>query len=606
MAIRLRQQDFVRFRIQRLFWAVALCYIGLVGRLVYLQAIRGDYFMGRAQGIRGQTIQQASIRGGLLDRTGKPLAVTIHTSRLVCDPTLVVDPDGAASAISQLCGAPVDYLRPLLSRNQLLPNGRPRRHVVLQEDLSPEAADAIRRAARSGSLRGPLRGVAIVDRAERSYPSGSEAVHVTGFLVPDSTGNPKGMSGLELALDRVLDGEDGRLRAEVDARGRVIPDTEVERVPVSHGLDARLTLDSTVQHITESELAKCTAGSKPVSATAIVLDPKTGEVLAMVSYPDYDPVRREGLKKAPESLMNRAISLYEPGSTLKVITVASAIEQNIVSPSTIFNCGGTFQIGKRSVKCAMHGGSRAHGTVDMKRLIEESCNVSSAQIGIKMGMQGLHHSLTSFGLLEQSGIGLPYEMRGRLGFGADALAGGAPKAARVAFGQAVMVTPLGLAAAYGAIANGGELRRPRLIDEYLDPSGSVVRREPSAPAQRAISARTADLIRGYMEAVVSSGTAKAAQVPGYRVAGKTGTAQKVVKGQKGYSGGKYVASFIGFLPARNPRAVIAVVVDEPRGGYYGGQVAAPVFQRIAQRLMWYWKVPPDDPAALQGARLAQR
>jgi stage V sporulation protein D (sporulation-specific penicillin-binding protein) len=169
-----------------------------------------------------------------------------------------------------------------------------------------------------------------------------------------------------------------------------------------------------------------------------------------------------------------------------------------------------------------------------------------------------------------------------------------------------MVTPLSLAAAYGAIANGGELRMPRLIQEYLDSSGNSLHREEPSAALRVISPETARLMREYMQAVVTDGTGKVAKVPGYLVGGKTGTAQKVVKGQKGYASGKYIASFFGFLPARNPQAVIAVVVDEPRGAYYGAQVAGPIFQRIAQRLMWYWKVPPDDPAGLEEARIVRR
>ena len=606
MAIRLRQQEFVRIRIERLFWLIALCYVALVARLVYLQVIQGEYYLGRARTVRAQTIPLESVRGGLFDRTLKPLAVTIHTSQLVCDPTLIGDPDTTARTIAELCQVGVDKIRPLVASGQLLPSGRSRRNVVLIDDLSPDAAEAMRNARKARGFRAQLKGISLVERAERSYPSRNEAVHVTGFLVPDAKGNPVGMSGLERSLDDVLDGTDGHFRAEVDARGRVIPATEVERIPVSHGVDARLTLDSTVQHIAETELSKCTDKHKPLGATAIVLDPKTGDVLAMVSYPDFDPISRKGLKQNPEALMNRAISLYEPGSTLKVVTVAAALEEKLVTPSTILNCSGTFQIGRRSVKCATHGGSRAHGPVSMKRLVEDSCNVASAQLGIKLGMERLNDHLTRFGLLEQSGIGLPYEMRGRLGFGADALAGGNTKAARVAFGQAVMVTPLGLAAAYGAIANGGELHRPRLIQDYLDSSGRILRQEKPASPRRAVSAETAALVRSYMEAVVTDGTGKVAKVPGYTVGGKTGTAQKVVKGHKGYAGGKYVASFIGFLPARNPQAVIAVVVDEPKGAYYGAQVAAPVFQRIAQRLMWYWKVPPDDPAALGKVHIARR
>jgi cell division protein FtsI/penicillin-binding protein 2 len=221
-------------------------------------------------------------------------------------------------------------------------------------------------------------------------------------------------------------------------------------------------------------------------------------------------------------------------------------------------------------------------------------------------MDGLNEHLGRFGLFKQTGVGLPYDMRGRLGFGSDPLAGGSPKAARVAFGQAVMVSPLGLAAAYGAIANGGRLCPPRLIQEYLNSSGQIVRKEKPTEPEQVATPETASLMREYLQAVVTDGTGKTARVPGYSVAGKTGTAQKVAKGSKSYSGGKYVASFFGFIPAKDPQAVIAVVIDEPKGAYYGAQVAAPVFQRIAQRLMWYWKVPPDHMDSAEKSQIAQR
>jgi cell division protein FtsI/penicillin-binding protein 2 len=217
-------------------------------------------------------------------------------------------------------------------------------------------------------------------------------------------------------------------------------------------------------------------------------------------------------------------------------------------------------------------------------------------------MDRMRRYLEAFGLLDQSGVGLPMDPRGRLGFGAEAMAGGIAKTSRVAFGQSVMVTPLGMAMAYAAIANHGVLMKPRLVSAYYDGNGRLVKRFAPETVRQVIEPQTADYLAGLLQGVVEKGTGKAAAVPGYTVAGKTGTAQKVVPGQHGYAHGKYVASFIGSMPVKDPKALIYVVVDEPKGAYYGAQVAAPVFQAVGQRLLWYWKIPPDDPASLDKSR----
>lgn len=609
MAIGLRRSDLVNRRIQWLSVVVAIFYLALVGRLTYLQAFQGGYYRKKAAMMRSQRITLEAQRGAILDRDGRPLAATTQSATLVCDPTQVRDPRRTAAVAAGLLGVSPAEILPLVSPGRRLPNGKPNRAVVVRKGLTPEVEEAFRQARSARALARDLEGLAIDHRPERAYPTGRDSVHVVGFLAPDREGRFTGQMGLEQSLDDTLRGQDGYVKAEVDARRRIIPDTQVERRNAVHGNDVRLTLDSTIQHIAETELAAACAQFRPIGATAIVLDPKTGDILAMVNYPSFDPIKRTELRQDHEPLRNRALALFEPGSTLKAISVAIGLEEKILSPSATFYCKGRLTVGRRTIHCVLHGAKEryGHGVITLRSLIARSCNVSTAQLGMHLGLNRLQEGLESFGLLNQTGIGLPGDAAGTLGFGKEAVQGGQSKAARVAFGQSVMVSPLGLAAAYAAIANGGVLMRPRLVLAHQDAAGNTLRQFPPVPVRQVIRPEVAAHLRDYLAETVTSGTGrKTANVPGYTVAGKTGTAQKVVPGRRGYARDKHVASFIGFLPVKDPRAVICVVVDEPQGLYYGAQVAAPVFQAIARRLMWYWKVPPDDPASLPKPRIVQR
>lgn len=613
MAVRIQRSEQVKQRIEWVFFVITLCYVGLVGRLIYLQVLHGDYYRSRAEAIRKQYIEQQAQRGAILDRNGRPLAMTTHVPKLVCDPTRVQDPALTAKVLAGILNRPEAEILPLVSRRKL-PDGRWDRAVVVAPHLSPAEEEAFIQASRDKTTRPALTGLAVQDNPERVYSVGREAVHVVGLLVPGEDGVPLGAMGIEQSQDRVLRGRNGYLKAEVDARRRVIPTALQERVEAQDGQDVRLTLDSNIQHFVEAELGACAQKYKPVGATAIVLDPNTGDVLAMVSYPSFDPVTRRELrgKYVQDSLdprHDRALRLFEPGSTLKPVTVAAALETGVIKPETRFYCPGYLKMGRRKIRCALHGPSErhGHGSLTPRDVIARSCNVCTARIGLKMGMSWLCESLREFGLLNKTGVELPADTAGTLGFGAEAERGGEGKLARVAFGQSVMVTPLALTAAYASFANKGIFMQPRLIMAYQNSEGRITRAFDPKMVRRVMSPKTAEIVRSMLEEVVISGTGrKVAKVPGYRVAGKTGTAQKALPGRKGYASGKYIASFIGFLPVSSPRAVICVVVDEPQGCYYGAQVAAPVFQAIAQKLMWYWKVPPDDPASLPRQRLAGR
>lgn len=609
MAIPFRQQDQVKLRIERFFLLVAACYIILIGRLVYLQAVQGGYFRARAETLREQKIPLRAQRGDLLDRDGKPLAVTTHVGTLVCDPTLVKDPAATAGLLGSLLNAPASDFQGLLTKeNNKLKDGRFSRNVTLRERLDPDQMRILREAKGRRKQAKLLEGLNILEQPERRYPTGSDTVHVVGLLASTTGDRTKGIMGLEQTCDSVLQGTDGYVRTEVDSRRRPIPDTQEARVDAADGRDVRTTIDSTIQHIAESELEKACKEFQPDSASAIVLDPKTGDVLAMVSYPTFDPTDRSKLGGGSEVGMNRALTPFEPGSTLKILTAAAALEDGVITPTTTFHCDGRLPLGNKTIRDAEHGpNGGGHGDADIKKTIAESCNVCTAQIGMKLGLARMEKVLTDFGMLDKTGIELTADQRGSLGQIPGGERGNTYKVARVAFGQSVMVTPLAMAAAYGCIANHGTMVPPRLVMAYQDAAGQTLKRFAPRPSRQIIKPATAEILKGLLEEVVISGTGKGtANVPGYQVAGKTGTAQKVRRGVRGYSG-EYVASFVGFLPASDPRAVIYVMVDNPKGGkHYGSQVAAPVFKAIGQQLMWYWKVTPDDPASLTATRTARR
>lgn len=338
----------------------------------------------------------------------------------------------------------------------------------------------------------------------------------------------------------------------------------------------QLAIDVNIQNIAEECLQEVMEEYKPAGACAIVLDVHSGDLLAVASMPRIDLNNwRQELKRYGLGVMrNMATSfLFEPGSTLKPITIAAAMQAGAVGSGSGFYCNGSLRIGRHTIHCARHGGSRAHGHQRLGDVVAHSCNVATAQIGMKLGGHALYEAVQRFGLLEEPVVG---SEKGRLQKpeGWEKI-----RLANVAFGQGVQVTPLGLAAAYATIANDGVYVKPRLL--LNEPKETHVVLSPQVARQ----------MRQYLKAVVDEGTGKLADVKGYEVAGKTGTAQKVIPGKRGYASGKYVASFVGFAPADNPRIVVLVAVDEPRNGYFGGVVAAPAFARITERVLAYLGVP---------------
>jgi stage V sporulation protein D (sporulation-specific penicillin-binding protein) len=603
MAIPLRQSEMVRHRVEKFFFVIASFYICLVVRLVYLQAIQGGFIRNEAAQARSRKIVLPATRGNFETRDGKPAAVTTHKFMLVADPTIVEDPQGTAAALAKLLGTDSAAILPFVQQ-KLNANGKPDRYEIIQREVDPEVVKAFKAATEDKKadrrVRKALQGVFLADRPERTYPGGSEGVHVIGMAKPGPDGRLKGSCGLEQSLNTLLAGSDGFMRAEVDPGGRIIPDTQIERNEPTEGVTVRLTIDSTIQHIVETELAKLTAEYRPQGATIVVMDPATGDVLAMASSPNFDPNEPKALAKSLDPLANHSLSLFEPGSTMKIITAAAALEKGVITPTTTFYCGGRYRLGNREIKCDTHGKAGGHGTVNIRDIIVHSCNVGTAQVGLKLGMDNMEQALRDFNMLEKTGIGLSLDTRGRLGLGAESARNGSGKLGRVAFGQAVMVTPLAMATAYSAIANNGKLMKPRLVLSWQDANGRLIKSFAPEAGKQVVRPETAAMLKSLLEGVVTDGTGKgSANIAGYTCAGKTGTAQRVPKGARSYVSGKYVASFIGFVPAKQPRVSILVLADQPQGGkYYGAQVGAPVFRSIGQQVMTYLKVAPDDPGSL--------
>ncbi len=594
-------------RIKIAFLFILACYVGLMARLLYLQVLHGaEIHQIAAQG-RERRIVLPARKGTIVDRNGRPLAASLYIGEAGFDPfdTLTTGKDAKtarkietdlASSIQRaalLLQIPEAELTATVqkARADFNPHKPHHQFVRLKKGLSMDTALLIKDA------RPPLLGFGILDGSKRVYASGDSAAHVVGFVRSDGVAQ----AGLERGCRKWLDGASGFALAEVDDHKREIPDTIQKMVPSRDGYDVHTTLDANIQHIVTEEAEKIVADSHPRGVSVIALDPNTGDILALASLPTFDPNpgKRKELNALPkvemdEHFRDRCVSsLYEPGSTLKALTIAAALDQGIITPTTSFYCPGSLTVSKKTIREAH---SEVHGEETVRDVLRHSCNVASAQIGMRMTAKKLKQADEQFGLMDKLNLGVPGGIAGKWSCDPNEKQYSEAKAARVAFGHSIVTTPLHVALAYAAFANGGLLMKPRLITSLTDGTGKTVQKWEPQTVRRVVSPATSALMTDMLRSVVSSGTAKTIAMPGYQFAGKTGTAQK-------YTPGKYVASFIGYLPASphvKPRVVILVAVDEPTGEkHFGAEVAAPAFKAIATRLMQYWRVPEDDPNCVQ-------
>lgn len=557
----------IRRRIASLFLVTGLFTFFLASRLVYLQLIRSDYYLGRALDQRLYPIPVDAKRGAICDRNGRELAVSVSADSIYAVPAEIVDPAGTAGKLTKVLGMGVKEIQGRITEHSA--------SVWIKRKVSENEAMAVKKLN--------LPGIGFTERGQRFYPRDTLAAHVLGIAGIDN----QGLEGLEVEYDNYLRGIRGQIMAERDATGREIPEGIRRFWAPEDGNDLYLTIDETIQYIAERELDKGILESKAKGGVIIVMNPKTGEILAMASRPAFDP--NSYADYPAEYRRNIALSdSYEPGSTFKIVTAAAALEEGVVTPTTRFFDPGFLVVEDRRIRCWLPGG---HGSQTFVEATENSCNPVFASLGVKLGRDRFYKYIKAFGFGSRTGIDFPGEAEGIVMPLRDV---GLVEAANISFGQGISVTPLQLINALSTIANGGTLMKPMLVRKIVDPKGDIVKEFKPTKIRQAISPKTARELTRILESVVVNGSGTRAQISGYSVAGKTGTAEKPEAG--GY-GEKRVASFLGFAPVDDPRLAALVVLDEPNCGItYGGVLAAPVFKSIVQDVLWYLEVPPTYPS----------
>ncbi len=544
-------------RVGLLFAAFLLCFTVVLGRAFWLQGVQGSSLASQAVSQQEATVTVPGLRGRILDRRGRELAVSEDAASIYATPYQVRHPGETAGKLAPLLGLGRDEVLKALNTDSGFA------YVARKVDL--------RAAEQIAALRLP--GIGQLPDSRRTYPQGDLAAQVVGAVGVDN----QALTGLEAGEDGILHGTDGERRVVMDALGDPI---RLETISSgSDGHDIQLTLDSAIQAETEKVLAEVGATYSPKGATAIVMDPRSSKVLAMANWPPVDPSNLSSA--SAEDLQNRATGFtYEPGSTFKAFTVAAALEDKLVTPETMFTLAPTIQVADREISDAE---ARPTETLSVAQILSQSSNVGAVTIGLEVGAERFSRWINRFGFGRPTGVQFPAEEQGivpPLDQYSGSTMGNLP------MGQGLSVTPMQMVAGYDAIANGGILRRPQLVESI---NGEPVH-EPRG--KRVIDAGVASQIRTMLEGVLApGGTASEVSVPGYTLAGKTGTAEVAENGT--YSTTKYVASFIGFAPARDPKLLVAVIVDQPQGDIYGGSVAAPAFGQIASFALPYLGIAPQ-------------
>ena len=544
------------------FWMLVVA-----SRLVYLQVSQHERLVGRARQQQQNAIETTPQRGNLLDRYGRELARSIQTVSLFVDPFKLKAEELQCTA-SVLADAAGESEKDLTKELQAAQDEN-KRFVWIARRLDVDKANPI--------LDLKLPGVGSILEPKRYYPNASLASHILGFVGIDG----QGLGGVEQSFNEKIGGEPGRLFLERDATGRPYESYEIA---ARQGNTVVLTIDQSIQYQTERALQNAVQKSHAKSGSAIVLDPRSGEILAMANAPSFDP---NNVSASPaQHRSNWALqSIYEPGSTFKIVAFSAAIEKGLGKPDDKIDC----QMGAITVAGRLIHDHHPFGTLTLTQALEKSSNVAAIKLGLRVGNESMYDFMTRFGFGSKTGIELPGETSGIL----RKVERWQPSSiGSLAMGQEIGVTPVQMVAAFGALANDGLRIAPHLIREIRNPSGAVL--YTAQPEQRrVVSVSTAVALRGMLEGVTLNGTAKKAQLDGYSAAGKTGTAQKIDPKTRAYSSTKFIGSFVGFAPASAPQVVIIVVMDEPAGAYHGGDVAAPVFREIAEQILPGMGVMPD-------------
>jgi cell division protein FtsI (penicillin-binding protein 3)/stage V sporulation protein D (sporulation-specific penicillin-binding protein) len=548
----------VNSRLRLLLLIILLTFAALGLRAAWIQTVRASSLAARAQAQTKATIALPAVRGTIFDRLGMPLAIGEQATDVVADPMQIADPRREARIAAKVLGIPVRPLYQSLADRS--------RGFVYVERKAP--------AGRASTLeKRNLTGFTFQPDERRVYPQDTVAAPVLGYAGTDNTG----LAGLELELNKELSGTKGRATVVRDALGQAV--NTIQERPARDGHDVFLTLDSHIQANAEQVLAQTVRQWHAKDATAIVLDPHTGGILAMAQEPGYDANDFPAATAHNLTVDHAVNDVFEPGSVFKVVTIGGALSAHKVTPQTAFTLPYSIRVADRVIHDAE---LRSTERMTVAQILQRSSNVGAITIAERyLGETGLKRWMARFGFGRRTGIDFPGESPGLLpSYWSGSTIGNVP------IGQGVSVTSIQLASVYAAIANGGVWIQPHLLDHVLGaPASPLHKRRILAPG---IDAELRTMLKGV---VSDQGTAQLAAIPGYTVAGKTGTAQK--PGPHGYIPGAYVATFVGMVPASNPRLVVLVSVDEPRGGIYGGIVAAPAFEQIASFDLQYLEVPPD-------------
>ncbi len=569
--MKVSSKKWIRFRAYTVAGLMLLGFCLVLGRAFQLQVIEGPRLRQMAMsGIEG-TVKLPPARGSIYARDGKELAVSVDVRSIYADPSMIENVEKTALELSRALELPVESVR-----GRLAAAGR---FVWIKRKVPNHVSDR--------ALDLNLAGIGVIPDTRRFFPGREIGAHLIGFVGDEE----QGLEGLERKYDEYLRGPQETLFQLRDARRRAFavsrPDDSGRK---RH--DLFLTIDKGIQYKAQTALRAAVASSKAEAGTCVVLDPQTGEILAMATVPEYNP--NAFRRHAPSEWRNRVVTdIFEPGSTIKPFILAAALNEGVVTPSTPFYCEqGSYRIGRNTVR-----DTREHETLTAAQVVIHSSNIGAIKLGRTLGHKAVVRYLQDFGFGARTGVGLLGERRGYV---RDASSTREIEHATLCFGQGMSATILQSAVAMAALANGGLLLKPYVVDRIVDEDGKVVLQNKPRVVRRVVSPAVARTVSSILEGVVTmDGTAPQAAIDGYRVAGKTGTSQKVDPETMKYSRSKYVAAFVGFAPVDRPRLVIAVAIDEPKGSYYGGVVAGPMFRELGGWALSHLRVAPDvRPAGL--------
>lgn len=563
-----------------------LLFLALIFRTGYLQLVKGEWLTTKATDQQTREIPIEPKRGTIYDRNMKELAVSVTKYTVWCKPVEVKDKEKTSKQVSEIIGKAYEDVYKLVSKKNMA-------LVKIERWIDDEKAKQIREAQ--------IPGIWVAEDNQRYYPYGNFAPYVLGHTSADS----EGIAGIEMKYNKHLKGTSGKLIVSTDASGREIPRGMEKYYEPTQGKGVVLSIDEVIQHYTEKAVQKAYELNNAKRVSVIAMDIKTGGILSLASKPDYDPNDsrtpiypyyeeelekyddKDKLKGYYQMWRNPLVSdTYEPGSTFKLITSSAGLEENVIKDNEKFTCTGSVTVGGRRIKCWRH--YRPHGEQSFAQGVQNSCNPVFVEVASRLGVSKMYDYIEAFGFTEKTGIDLPGEAKGIL---YNEKSVGPVELATMSFGQSISVTPVQLITAISAIANDGKLMQPTVVKAYTDNKGNIIEEVKPKVVRQVISEETSKKLMKIAESVVTDGGGKIAYLPGYRLAGKTGTAQKVIDGR--YAQGKYICSFMGIAPADDPQIAVLAIVDEPTGvSTFGNTTAGPIIKEIMSDALKYLGVEP--------------